>query len=272
MPNDIMQIDKKEEAEEWSNIVSTLLDSLDVQDFPDDVLRATEMMLVGMPTYKIGKRLGVSTATVRGWLTKYPAMSVVVANGKKLLAQWRLGKLEQQFLTALERSEEVLEVGIDGFYEGADGAYRRVDPKVLTVIAAQARYIIGLFAGQKIDVSVTHELGDTLLKARADALDYLADRLAAQDDGSDLEPIEAVVRVIDAKMDNDGPSLDPDGNAPFGTRGILSRDKEGSLCHICGNRYKSLARHLDTKHGTTTDEYEMTYDLEDGWVRKLDNE
>jgi hypothetical protein len=256
--------------QEWSQIVEQLISELDTAELPDDVIQATEMLLAGFPTYKVARKLSKSTDTIRRWLSKYPTMAMVVSDGRKLLAKWRMSKLEQQFLTAIERSQEILEVDLSGISVDDMGLDHKVDPKVLTVVAAQARYMIGLFAGQKVDITVTHEVGDTVMKAKQDALNYIAERLAEQEANAELEPIEATIRVIDTEIDNNAPVLDENGNPPFGKLGEFAKSEAGTQCHICGKFYKYLAKHLLTEHNLTTEEYELTYMLEDGAVRKAD--
>lgn len=249
--------------ESWREIVEKILDELADGDLPDDVIEATELILAGYPTYKIAEKLGVKSQTVRSWMSKYPTMAAAIAQGKKSLSLWRMSKLEQQFLTAIDRSREILEVPLHGEVAGC-----KVDSKVLTVVAAQARYIIGLFAGQKTDITVTHELGDTVLKAKDDALDYIAKRLAEQQhEAANGEPIEIEYKVIDERVDDSGPLLDEDGNPPFGEIGKVDVDEDGILCHICGRRYKSLAKHITTKHNTPINEYETLYMLAPGSIR-----
>lgn len=250
---------------EWGQVVDALLAEFnDVDHLPGKAVQAMEMLLAGYPTYKAAAKVGVSAQTVRRWMSAYPTMAAVLAEGKKMLTKWRMARIEQQFLAAIERSQEVLEVPLSGIT--ADG--ERVDPKVLTVVAAQARYIIGLFAGQRVDVTVTHELGDTVLKARQDALDYVARRLSEQRDAD--EPVEVEYRVIDSKIDDSGPMLNEHGSPPFGELGKLDATPDGILCHICGGRFKSLARHLLTRHNATTEEYELLYMLAEGEVRKTE--
>lgn len=250
----------------WQEIVDTIVDELTEEDLPDNVVRATELLLAGYPTYKAAKKVGVKPATVRRWLTKYPVMTAVVEQGRKLLSEWRLTQLEQQFLTAIERNQEILELDLTGAVY-SDKLPVKIDPKILTVVAAQTRYMIGLYAGQKVDVTVTHEAGETVLKAREDGWNYIADQLRLQDTGD--EPIEAVYKVIDSKMDSNSPVLDEKGNSNFGELGFLDRNVDGSLCHVCGSRYKSLNRHLG-RHNMSTTEYETLYILEEGMVRKMD--
>lgn len=252
--------------ENWSEIVERLLKEVGDSDLqlPDKVIRATEMMLAGYPTSKIAKNLRVNSETVRRWLTQYPTMAAVVANGRELLSKWRMAKLEQQFLTAVERSQEILELPLDG----SDKDDNRVDPKVLTVVAAQARYVIGLFSGQKVDVSVTHELGQSVMKAKTDALDYLAQRLLEQQAAVQEEPIEIAYRVIDPKLDSNGPMLDEAGNSPFGEMGKLDTNDDGTICHVCGKRLRYLGSHILTNHAMQTGEYEELYMLEPGAVKK----
>jgi len=252
--------------EEWNEIANRISAELTVDNLPDRVIEATELLLAGWPIYKAARKLNVSSDTIRRWLSTYPTMAAAVANGRKLLSKWRMSKLEQQFLSAIERSQEVLELDLDG--TNSEG--NKVDPKVLTVVAAQARYIIGLFSGQKIDVEVRHELGDTLLKAKEDALSYLADRLAEQQVKADSEPVEAVFRIIDSKRATTGPVLDEHGDPPFGKLGQIDKTDDGILCHICGGRYKSVIKHLLTAHDVTVEDYETLYMLEEGSLRKTE--
>lgn len=250
----------------WPEIVGQLTDQLVDGDLPDKVIQATEMLLAGMPQHKIAKKLGVTTHTIRGWVNKYPVMAAVISNGKKLLTRWRLSKLEQQFLTALERSQEILEIPLNGVSNGDV-----VNPKVLTVVAAQARYIIGIFAGQQQNITVTHEAGQTLLNAQQDALDYLASKLQDQQELAAIEPIDAVFRVVDDKFDS-GPLLDEAGEPPFGKLGELTETDDGLVCSICGKPYKNLSRHLLRSHNTSTGDYETLYMLEEGAIRKKEKD
>lgn len=252
--------------EEWDDIVNKLVEEINDRDIPEDVVRATEMMLVGFPITDVSTELGIETRTIRKWLTTYPIMAATVANGRALLSKWRMSKLEQQFLKAVNRSEQVLDLSLGGAYLDDEDKQHFVDPKVLTVVAAQSRYIIGLFAGQKMDLQITHELGDTVLKAQEDALDYIADKLQTQKDGVVVDAIETTYRVIDDKIET-GPMLNSDGSSPHGKLGEFDINDDGIKCHICGNRYKALHNHLYSKHNTSTKDYETVYMLEQGAVR-----
>lgn len=253
-------------SDNWQDIVKSISDSLVDSDLEDDVIKAAELLLTGYPVYKVADKLNTSPQIVRQWISRYPAMANAISNGKKLLVGWRLSQLEKQFYQAIQRSEEILELDLDGIDK--DG--KKVNPKVLTVVAAQARYIIGLFAGQRQDITVTHEMGETILKAREDALDYLAERLQDQQRNADTEPIEAVVRVIDPRMDDTGPVLDENGNPPFGSLGILEQRNDKLVCAICNGEYRSLAKHLLQKHNVTVTDYEAIYMLEQGEIRKAE--
>lgn len=250
--------------ETWAELAEKIAEQLSAEELPDAAVKAAEMLLVGIPPYKVAKTLGVKTETIRRWISTYPALAKVIADGKTMMSTWRMARLEQQFLTAVDRSEEILSINLDGTYIDENGEERRVNPKVLPVVAAQARYIIGLFAGQQSQVTVKHEMGDTVLKARNDALEYIATKLAEQRAGADDEPIEATYRVIDPRADTVGPLLDSDGSAPFGEIGIMDTNENGHMCHICGKRYKDLSRHVLDQHIMTTDEYEQLYMLEPG--------
>jgi hypothetical protein len=253
--------------EEWNAIVSRLVNEIADKDMPEKVVQATEMLMAGFPIHKIAKKLRTDTKTIRGWMTAYPTMTAIVADSKKLISKWRLSKLEQQFLTAVDLSQSILDISLTGIDENGND----VDAKVLTVLAAQARYIIGIFAGQKQDITVKHELGDTVMKAREDALNYLAEKLIEQKNRVDVEPIEATYRILDNKVDDTGPFLDEDGRPPFGEMGKLDIDDDGILCHVCGRRFKAFSKHVTVKHNTPVDEYEILYMLEEGIVLKSEN-
>lgn len=250
----------EEPDDNWSQIVDSIIMALDGEDIPDQVIRAMELLLSGFPVPEVAKQLSVKTETVRRWLVKYPRISEILADNQPNLVKWRMTQIDQQFLQALDVSKRVLELPMDG---------EEVNAKLVGIMAAQARYIIGLRAGQKQDITVTHEMGDSVLKAREDALSYLAQKLLSQDDE---EPIEATVRIIDSNIDNQGPMVDEFGNSPFGEIGIIDKDENGILCHICGQRYKSLKRHVLSKHGFGTTEYELMYGLKEGTLKQAESD
>jgi len=261
------------EDADWNTLVSALIDEMDTQDMPDKVITATELLLCGYPTTKVAKEIGVTSQTVRNWLSSYPIMSDIIARGKPLLAQWRMSKLEQQFFKAINRSEDILGVSLSGI-DTKTG--EKVDAKILTVVAAQARYIIGLFAGQQSNVNVRHELDDSLLLAHTDALDYITLQMKKHREAN--EPIDAIVRVIDAKVDNTAPMLDENGDALYGKLGEIDKTEDGILCHVCGKRLRGFSAHISTAHTMTADDYELIFALptnllskaEDYWKNKND--
>lgn len=242
-------------------LIESLAQQLDNIDLPDKVIKATELLVAGYPTYQVARKIGVSTTTVRSWLSKYPTMAMIISNSKTLMTKIRMQKLEQQFMDAVERSEEILALSLDGSTELGS-----VDSKVLAVVALQARYIIGLFAGQKSDVVVTHEVGDSILQAREDALRYIADQI------NNDNVIDAVVRIVDPKKDTEGPLVDEYGNPPFGAYGEVETTDRGVKCAICGGSYKAFAKHISSKHDMSSHEYEITYSLPDGIIRQYDLE
>lgn len=249
----------------WGGIIQSIVDALDKEELPDDVVRAAELLVSGYPISEVAKLVGSSQYVVRSWLVKYPALAKIMAEQKKLISLYRMAKLEQQFSTAVDKSNEILSLSLDGRAE--DGS-RQVDPKILTVVAAQARYIIGLFAGQKSDVTVVHEFGNSVLNANESALNYLAGKLAEAKTGN--EPIEAVFRVIDNKVDAQGPILMADGSPKFGKIGVLEMTDKGILCHICGGSYKSFAKHILYKHEFQVANYELAFLLPEGTIRKME--
>lgn len=239
---------------EWREIVNQIIETLDTNDLPDDVIQATEYMIAGWPTYKIAKKLNTSKHTIRYWLSKYPAMAAAVQQGRELMSRWRLARLEQQFLLAVNRSEEILELKLND---------KSVNPKILGLIAQHARFVIGLFAGKKIDINVKVEEERPQLKAKEDALQYLAEQLQKQRDSD--EPIEATYRVVDPKV-NEGPLLDENGEPNFGELGELDVNDDGVMCHICGKRFSYLSIHIRKKHHISNEIYEVTFMLERGAV------
>lgn len=251
---------------QWNEIIEDIINQLKEEDSPEKVIWATEYLLTGHSITETAKKVKVAPATVRRWLVEYPAMAAVLAEGRDALMRWRLARLERQFLLAVNKSEEILDLDLSGFTDNA-----RVDPKILTVVAAQARYIIGLFAGQKLDVTVKHELGDATLKATQDALDYISQRLKEQS-GDELEPIEAVYRVIDARADSNAPILNSKGEPFFGALEVLNKNHSGLLCHICGERHVRLSLHIINAHRISINDYEATFMLEIGEIGKAEKE
>ncbi len=247
---------------DWRAVVEKITEEFG-SDLPDDVIRATELLIAGYPTYKAAKELDVRPATIREWLKKYPTMALAVANGRKLMTAWRMSRLEQQFIKAVEKSEEILELDLND---------KDVNAKVVTAVGQHARFIIGLFAGQQIDVNVKLGEEDQTFKAKKDALDYLVSELAKSREAAapSAEPIEATYRVIDVKAEEKKlPLLDHEGNPAFGELGKADVTDEGTLCHICGNRYGNLLLHVTANHGISVKEYELVFMLTPGTLSKL---
>lgn len=186
-------------------------------------------------------------------------MACVLADQRNSLIRWRMNQLDRQFLNAAQRSQEILEIPISGHSESGP-----VNTKILTAIGQHVRFIMGLYAGQKIDVNVTHHHEGVVLQAQDEALDYVANRLAEARDKE--EPIEATYRIIDAKHDT-GPLFDKDGEPHHGRMGVLDKNEDGYLCHICGERRKRLDKHIENVHNLTPDIYELNFILEEGSTR-----
>lgn len=257
MANEIVSSNKNFLDKDWNEIVDNIVDGLS-DDLPDKVIQATEYLLAGWPTYKVAKELRTSTSVIKGWLEKYPSMAVAVANGRKLLQKWRMSKLEQQFALALNKSEEILNIDLKS---------TEYSSKLVAAIGLQSRYVIGLFAGQQVDVNVNMSDNSPLLKAKADALDYLAGRMS-QLSNNTSEVIEATYQIVGDPKELNVPMLDPEGNPPFGELGILDTNEDGSICHMCGKRFKNLNTHVSMSHKITIQDYEMTYMLLIGSVKQ----
>lgn len=237
----------------WADIVDPLVEQLAQADWPEDVIKATEMMMVGIPTYKIAKKLGMKSSRIRGWLTKYPGMALIVENSRALLSKWRMTQLENQFITAIEISEEALEGGPTG---PADA-----DQKMLATMLQHARFIINLFAGKKtdVDIKVSHEM--PALKAQQGALDYIAEKM--QEKRELEEEVIVTARVIDRSQ---GPIYDDEGQPFHGDFGVMDRNADGVQCHICGERFDNLDIHIRTVERLSLERYEQDYLLEPGSV------
>jgi len=247
----------------WNSIIDDLVEQLSGEDLPEDVVKVTEYLLAGYPMYEAAKKVGTTTQTIRNWISRYPIIAQVLATKRDTLIKWRMGVIEQQFLKAAQRSMDILDIDLND---------KDVNTRVAAVVAAQSRYIMGLLAGQKIDISVTHELGQTVLNGNQQALDYISQQLANQRENAEDEPIEGIVRIIDSRSEINIPELDEEGNPPFGELGKFDVNDDGIQCHMCGKRYKSLSKHLLTGHHLQVSEYEMVYLLDEGSVRAIANE
>jgi len=253
-------------VEEWHSIVDRVIDELDGEEYPDDVLKAAEYLICGWPTYKVAERIGRRKDTIRGWLSRYPKMAVAVNFGQRELHRWRMARLEQQFISAVEASQDILDLGTPHrTVENMDG----VDPKILALKGQQARFIISLFAGQKVDLKIRSPSDEQpQLKAQKDALDYLATRIAGELDNTIIARPETTYRVIDVNTDTHGPLLDTHGNPFYGTLGEFDQNEGGTLCHICGERQKKLYIHVTKGHKMKGREYEMVFMLDRGTLKE----
>lgn len=258
-------------AGEWHEIVDRIVDELNEEDIPDDVIKAAEYLMCGWPTYKVAQRLKKQTNTIRGYLSRYPQVAVAVHYGQRELQRWRLSQLERQFISAVEASQDILDLGTP--HRDPVTSLEGVDPKVLALKAQQARFIISLFAGQKLDLQVrSPEDEKPALKAQQDALDYIADKVSGR-----LESIEAVpekrtttYRVVDAKDRKSGPMLDEHGDPMHGTLGAFDSNEDGTLCHVCGDRVSKIRIHVTSGHKLTDREYEMVFMFEKDALKNHD--
>lgn len=246
-----------DEKKVWSDVLDELFLALPDDSNQDKIIRAAEYMINGWPITKISKQIGVPKDTIRGWLQKYPEMTVAIGHGKRNLSEYRMAKLQEQFITAVERSAEILGLSME-----PSGA----DQKMVATIAQHTRFMIELFAGRQQDINIRVDEGTaTLLKARNEALDYIAQQLQAQRNGADEEPIEGIVRIIDVQAPS-GPLLNADGHPHYGVLGELDVDDDGAMCHICGERFRQLALHIRTGEKMSVSEYETAFMLDHGTV------
>lgn len=237
----------------WTEIVELLVESLTSEDVdtPDKVVRAAELMLSGYPRYKVAKELKVTPKTVKRWTEDYPIMMQIVKSGRTLLSMWRMARIEQQFISALEVSEEVLNASAEEV-EDKEGNVTKTNAKVMGIKAQHARYILDLFMKNQhvinFNVDLTPETNASLL-ATESGLAYLAQAMKRTDeDVLEGQFTEAKEEII------------------YGTVGELSLEDGKTQCHTCGGFYQGLARHVQTKHNITPEIYEVQYDLEMGVV------
>lgn len=246
---------------EWQQIVDDVIAQLTSAELSEDVIKATEYLICGWPLYKVAKRINRTPATIRNWLSRYPAMTVAIKKGHAMLHRWRLSRLEQQFLSAIDVSQYIL--------DGNMGELGTRDVKLIAVQARQARYILGLFAGQKLSVAIKAPGEDKPnLNAAPDALDYVAAKMVELVKNSQQEPVELIYRVIDPKTGVMGPILTPDGEPYHGKLGTIDKNENGFLCHICGQRVPNLSLHVVRKHNMKRSEYEIVFMLEPGTLKK----
>jgi hypothetical protein len=227
--------------EDWAAITDEIVESLLSEEVPDNVIKATELLICGWPTHKVAKRVGVATKTVKTWLTKYPPVMAAVAEGKRKLANWRLAKLEQQYLLAVQKSEEILDLPLND---------SNVNSKLVATVAQHARFVISTFVGQKTDINVN--FNTPIMAARNDALDYVAARLSGGE-----AVIDAEVMPVEDKPNT--ALLLPNGDPPFGEMGVLDKNEDGILCHACGRRFKALASHIGSVHRIKPFDYATLY-------------
>jgi len=249
----------------WADLVDEVADLVDLEKLPQGALHAMPYLMAGLPKSEVARHVRVSRSTLNSWLSKYPSMQIAVSRGKELAQEYRLAMLEGQFIKALEVSENILNTSIQNT---DDDEAPTINAKLLTAQGQHARFIIDKFVSSKRDVSVTHELGSTVLDANRDALDYVA-RVMADLNTSDGDPV-VTYRVIDGNTDNEGPMLNEDGEPNFGTLGGLATDEElGTQCHDCGQWFKSLGTHIRRTMNISISEYEIMYGLEPGSVIRV---
>lgn len=254
----LMALDGPIQDVEWASIVDSIVEDLLDMDIPEKVIRATELMVCGWPIHKIAKELRVKPSEVKGWLSKYPKMAMAVANGRKLLSAWRMNSMEQQFAMAVEKSSEILSLDLQDSEANA---------KLVSAVGLHARYILGLFVGKEIDINVRLRGEDQTLKAKEDALDYLASGIAARQ--NEDAPIEAVFTIVDESKSSETPLLDHNGNPAFGEIGTMDVNDQGMLCHICGERTWHAVLHINQTHKMKLKDYEAVFMLSRGALKTV---
>lgn len=237
---------------DWPDILNELWESIleSGEPLPDPVVRATELLINGLPIYKVAREIQVNPKTVKSWLEKYPVMKQAVTEGRQLITFWRLSQIEGQFVDAIEVSKRVLNADLERCGDGP------VNSKLLGIQAQHARYILDLFFKNNIQnliININKPADeDKVLKARKDALDYLADRLKSSEDIEDASFIEI-------------------HSPEFGHFGSLTVVDNKVQCHLCGQFFSDLINHIG-EHGLEQAEYEMRYILQVGELNKWQTE
>ncbi len=245
---DIIPAPDARQDPEWQEIVDQLVEEMG-DELPDQVIRATELLMCGWPTYQAAKQIGTSAKTIKTWLEKYPAMANAVRKGREMLTTWRMSKLEQQFALAAAKSQDILNLS---------PADKSVDARLTGVIAQHARFVMSLFLGQKVDVNI-HLPETPQMKARNDALDYIAKQMGRE------EVIEGTCVIEPAR--NKQPLLNEDGKPYHGQLGILDVNADGMLCHICGDRTRH-PQHI-AGHGISISEYCLVFMVNEDALKTL---
>ena len=176
-------------------------------------------------------------------------MANAVRKGREMLTAWRMSKLEQQFVLAAAKSQDILNLSPSD---------KTVDARLTGVIAQHARFVMSLFLGQKVDVNI-HLPETPQMKARNDALDYIAARMGRED------VVEGTCVIEPAK--NKQPLLDEEGKPYHGKLGALDVNEDGMLCHICGDRSKH-AQHI-AGHGISVAEYCLVFMVSEEEVKNI---
>ena len=246
MADEIIKAPDAKNDPEWLEIVEKLVEEMG-DELPDKVIEATELLISGWSTHQAAKHLCISAKTVRAWLDKYPTMALAVRNGRQLLQKWRMSKLEQQFILAAGKSKEILELDLRD---------REVQARLVGVVGQHARFILSMFMGQKVDIEVTVNESPQM-KARNDALDYIASQMAAI--GSKPENvIDASYTVVPAEKETPQQILKENGDPFYGKLGELDINNDGILCHICGVRTRSITQHI-YGHRISVNDYSLVF-------------
>lgn len=227
----------------WRDVADLLWEQVDSGEeaLPEQVMEAIELILSGEPRYKVAKKLGVSSRTIKNWLEKYPIARRVLSTGYQFISRWRMAKIESQFLDAVETSQKVLR---------ADQNDEELNVKLLGIQAQHARFIIDkmLNPNTQLIFNINTKEDDGVYKAKKDALDYLA---------SSTVEAEFVERRDEIK---DAP--------PFGHYGVITTEGTDAMCHICGKFSATLKRHIEEAHGIEAADYEIDFKLPYGTLEK----
>jgi len=229
----------------WSDIADLIWDTVTEDEkaeaLPIQVIKAVELSLSGLPRYKVARELNVSSRTIKNWIEKYPEVRAALTIGTQLLSRWRLAKIEQQFLDAVEKSKEVLTLDPTDT-EG-------LNIKLLGVQAQHARYIMDKMLSpqvQNLILNINAKEDDTgVYRATKEALDYIRSQ-AVEGEFTEVADVEP----------------------EFGSFGVITTKGNEAQCHICGVYQKDLNAHIEEEHELDQSEYEVLFRLPHGTLSK----
>lgn len=240
----------------WQKIVEELFDTS--EGLSELAMQIVEYAVCGYSKTKACKQLGITVYEWNKTVKDNPAIAQLITDGLSLARKWRTAQLEEQYMDAINKSKEILQLSLSD---------DTVNVKLVGTIAQHARYVIDLFARNDLaPVASANADTDMALKASKDALDYLVEKIASSTD----DEIIVTHRIVDA---DSAPKMKSDASPNFGELGVLEYDDDGKIrCHVCGVYAKNFVMHIRRAHSLEPMDYEAAYDLPEGEVRRMVDE